>query len=217
MRRSRVVQHRAAREWPPSRSSVSPPKSSLHVARPELDRRIGPHDPLAIGLVQQDRDAAERFAPLDHAGVVVRMGDRDRAHRRRAPAPPRPPRRRRAGSCPRARCPRRLGEQHPLADRERGLDADAEVAGVVPHVAAVVAASSSSVVHCWPPGPTYWRSSSQIGHRSGGWLGCETQYCVAQVRQTKCITGSGGRSCRRARRRRARPRCPRRTRSGSRS
>jgi hypothetical protein len=30
------------------------------------------------------------------------------------------------------------------------------------------ARSRSIVVHRWPFRPTYWRSSSQIGHRSGG-------------------------------------------------
>ena len=30
------------------------------------------------------------------------------------------------------------------------------------------AASSAIVVHCWPPQPTYWRSSRQIGQSSRG-------------------------------------------------
>src|SRR4051794_28535241 len=30
------------------------------------------------------------------------------------------------------------------------------------------AASSAMVVHCWPPHPTYWRSSSQMAQCAGG-------------------------------------------------
>jgi hypothetical protein len=41
--------------------------------------------------------------------------------------------------------------------------------------------NSSMVAHCWPPHPTYWRSSSQIGHRGGGWP--DGAYWTPQVRQ----------------------------------
>src|ERR671930_899743 len=44
-------------------------------------------------------------------------------------------------------------------------------------------ASSSKVVHGWPPSGTYWRSSVQIGQRSGGWS--ESGNWAAQVGQTK--------------------------------
>ena len=67
-------------KWPPSRSSVRPPKSARVSPDQSSIAVVGPHDPLAVGLVEQDRDAAERAAPLDHAGVVVRVRDRDRAH-----------------------------------------------------------------------------------------------------------------------------------------
>jgi hypothetical protein len=47
------------------------------LACPWLDGIIGPHHPLAVVLVDQDR-AVELVRPLDHRGVVVRMGDCDR-------------------------------------------------------------------------------------------------------------------------------------------
>ena len=57
---------------PPPRSYVSPDQYSMH--------GVGPHDPLAVVLVQQDR-AVERTPPLDHRRVVVRVRDRDRVQR----------------------------------------------------------------------------------------------------------------------------------------
>jgi hypothetical protein len=44
--------------------------------------------------------------------------------------------------------------------------------------------SSSSVVQRWPSHPTYWRSSSQTGHRGGG--SSLSANCVPQVTQMKC-------------------------------
>ena len=42
-------------------------------------------------------------------------------------------------------------------------------------------AISAIVVHCWPPQPTYWRSSLQMGQSPGG---CGVSGCwTAQVRQ----------------------------------
>ena len=46
-------------------------------ARPEADRRRRALDPLALGLVEIDGNAAEGVAPLDHGRVVVRVGDGD--------------------------------------------------------------------------------------------------------------------------------------------
>ena len=45
-----------------------------------------------------------------------------------------------------------------------------------------VCASSSKVVQRWPSSGTYWRSSSQIGHRGGG--ACASGNWAAQVAQT---------------------------------
>ena len=49
-----------------------------HVSRPELDRLVGPLQPLALELMNHDR-AAELVRPFDHRCVVVRVRDRDRA------------------------------------------------------------------------------------------------------------------------------------------
>ena len=46
------------------------------LAVPQRDRVVGPHDPLGVLAVQVDR-AVEVVRPLDHARVVVRVGDRD--------------------------------------------------------------------------------------------------------------------------------------------
>src|SRR5690606_14964496 len=40
---------------------------------------------------------------------------------------------------------------------------------------------AASVVHCWPWGPMYCRSSSQMGQAAGGWA--LAGYCVPQVTQ----------------------------------
>ena len=97
---------------------VSPSQSSIAGS--------GPHDPLAVGLVQQDRDAAEGAAPLDHRRVVVRVRDRDRAR-----AAARLTASTAASSISGTQSQRTLpagvsDQQRALADRERGLDADAE-------------------------------------------------------------------------------------------
>ena len=50
------------------------------------------------------------------------------------------------------------------------------------------------VVHCWPFQPTYWRSSSQIGHSAGG--SSDIGYCTPQVTQIQaCGSGSARSSC----------------------
>ncbi|HEU5169101.1 MAG TPA: hypothetical protein VFU46_01115 [Gemmatimonadales bacterium] len=55
-----------------------PLRERERVAGPEAQRRIGAHHPFAVGLVQPDRNPAQRAAPLDHGRVVVRVGDGDR-------------------------------------------------------------------------------------------------------------------------------------------
>jgi hypothetical protein len=47
------------------------------IALPQLDGGVGPHDPLPVGGVQMDGNAAEGAAPFHHRGVVMRVGDRD--------------------------------------------------------------------------------------------------------------------------------------------
>ena len=61
---------------------------------------------------------------------------------------------------------RRLHQQGPLADRDgrAGVDATRPGSSSTSGSGAPRRCSSSSVVHCWPSQPTYWRSSSQIGH-----------------------------------------------------
>src|SRR5216684_3983720 len=50
------------------------------------------------------------------------------------------------------------------------------------------AVSSARVVHCWPCQPTYCRSSSQIGQRSGG--ESPGAYCTPHVRQMKATSAT---------------------------
>ena len=45
--------------------------------------------------------------------------------------------------------------------------------------------SASRVVHCWPSGLTYWRSSSQIGQCSGGFA--VSANWVEQVTQMEAV------------------------------
>ena len=73
----RAVQHRAAREVPAAAHERQPVAELEHVALPVADRGVRSHDPLGVGGVQVDR-AVEAVRPLDHAGVVVRVRDRDR-------------------------------------------------------------------------------------------------------------------------------------------
>src|SRR4051812_2058737 len=57
------------------------------------------------------------------------------------------------------------------------------------------AASSSRVVQRWPPQPTYWRSSSQIGQCSGA--SAVSAVCTAQVTQIQAGTAASSRPPRR--------------------
>ena len=49
-------------------------------AVPGLDRRIGPLDPFGVGLRDENRHTAERFAPFDLDAEHVRMAGGDRRH-----------------------------------------------------------------------------------------------------------------------------------------
>jgi hypothetical protein len=103
----------------------------------------GSHHPLTIGLVQQDRNGAplaagQSAAPLDHAGVEVRMRDRNRAH-----LPARPHRFERDVVDQRDHVPehvslRRLRKQQALPDPKLRLDTDAEEATILSHLAAIL-------------------------------------------------------------------------------
>jgi hypothetical protein len=71
------VQHGPAREVAAAADQREPVAEVARLALPQLDRRVRPHDPLAVVGVQEHR-AVEAVRPLDHAGVVVRVRDRDR-------------------------------------------------------------------------------------------------------------------------------------------
>src|SRR5207248_2612495 len=47
------------------------------LAVPEHDSLVWPHHPLAVGGVQVDRNTTESPAPLDHAGIVMGVGNGD--------------------------------------------------------------------------------------------------------------------------------------------
>ena len=51
------------------------------------------------------------------------------------------------------------------------------------------AARSACVVHAWPEAGTYWRGSSQIGHRGGG--PSVAANCVPQVTQMCSVIARG--------------------------
>src|SRR5260370_4575323 len=52
-------------------------EQSLALATPEFDDGVCPHDPLAVGFLEINRDVAEGSTPLDHGAVVMRMRDGD--------------------------------------------------------------------------------------------------------------------------------------------
>ena len=49
----------------------------LNLAIPKHDGIIGSHHPLSVGSMKINWDAAKSPAPLDHAGIVMWMGDGD--------------------------------------------------------------------------------------------------------------------------------------------
>ena len=109
--------------------------------RPVLDARIGPHHPLAVVLVDVDRDAAERRTTRPSSCSSAGARSRSPAGRR-----PPPPSRRGAARSPRARRRRRA----PAGRSRRTGRSRSRAAVVVLDPAACVSRSSSSVVHRWP-------------------------------------------------------------------
>ena len=96
------------------------------VARPQLDAVARAHDPLAVGLVEQD-PRVERVRPVDHARVVVRVRDRDRVDR-----PVRGHRARRLRPWRGHAVPQQpAGRERPLTDREARLHRQAEQPGLL--------------------------------------------------------------------------------------
>ena len=164
------MQDRPALEVPAAADQRQPVVQGLGLALPELDRRVGPHDPLPVGGVQVDRHAAEGPAPLDHRRVVVRVRDGDGRQPARACGPPRPWRRRSARCSPTGRCRRGTAPARPAGRCRTWAVVPMPVRpGSSCRIRFVWSArSSSSVVHCWPPQPMYCRSSSQMAQRSGG-------------------------------------------------
>src|SRR5258705_9676012 len=63
-------------KWPPQRERHFA-RQRQSIALPQLDGGVGSHDPLPVGGVQMDGNAAEGAAPFHHRGVVMRVGDRD--------------------------------------------------------------------------------------------------------------------------------------------
>ena len=72
----RPVQHGATVEMPAATNQGQALADFLRLALPEFDGRIRPHDPSPVGGVEVDR-TIEGSAPLDHAGVIVGMGNCD--------------------------------------------------------------------------------------------------------------------------------------------
>src|SRR4029078_11771216 len=48
------------------------------LARPESDRRVGPHHPLPVTFMNIDGDISERPAPFDDHRIIMRMRNPDR-------------------------------------------------------------------------------------------------------------------------------------------
>ena len=181
---ARPMQDRAALEVPAAANQRQPVAERLGFAVPEDDGLVGPHDPLPVGGVKVDRDAAEGPAPLDHRGVVVRVRDgdgRDAAQRldrldhgfvKQRQAVPQDV------ACGvrtnKARWPMAKGGSMPMPISP-GSSNRIELR--------LVSRSSSSVVHCWPVALTYCRSSWQMAQAAGGWS--LSAYCVPQVVQMK--------------------------------
>ena len=72
----RPMQHRAAGEMAAAADQRDAARERQRVAVPQLDRRIGPHDPLAIGGMQMDR-RVEGMRPFHHRRIIMRMGNGD--------------------------------------------------------------------------------------------------------------------------------------------
>ena len=92
------------------------------VRRPQLDALGRARDPLAVGLVEED-PRVEALGPVGHAGVVVRVRDRDRVHVAQA---------RLAGVVGgRHAVPHEAArDERALPDGQRGVQPDAEQAGL---------------------------------------------------------------------------------------
>src|SRR5439155_25663928 len=71
------MKHLKTSEMPTDANESEIVIQAMRLALPEHNRRILMLHPFAIRLVQVDRDAAECTAPLDHAGVVLRMENRN--------------------------------------------------------------------------------------------------------------------------------------------
>ena len=185
-------------KWPPQRISVSPPPSSCVSPSQKRDRRIRPHHPLPLGLVQVDR-AAERVRPLDHRAVVVRMRDRDRGEAALAVDALDELVVEERDAVPEDVAGRALDEQRALADRERRRAADAEHAAVVADVGLVVV---DEVLPAQPDLPVVVRDvlPRVLADRAGARRLVGGGYCVAARLAEVVVTAAPARAARRTRR-----------------
>ncbi len=127
----RPVQHRPAGEVPAAANERHAVGEQQGVAVPELDGGVGPHDPLPVGSVQMNGNAAERTAPFHHGGVIMRVRDCDSGE----PAERLDDRDRRGidegDAVPQYVAGGRAHEQRALADGEFGNRPDADQAGLM--------------------------------------------------------------------------------------
>ncbi len=72
----RPMQHRAAGEMAAAADERHAARERKRIAVPELDRRVGPHHPFAVGGVQMN-GRVERMRPFDHRRIIMRMRDGD--------------------------------------------------------------------------------------------------------------------------------------------
>jgi histidine triad (HIT) family protein len=70
---SHPMQHRAAGKMPAAADERDARRKLQRVTLPQLDHRIGPHDPLPVGGGQVNGNAAKGAAPFHHAAVIVRV------------------------------------------------------------------------------------------------------------------------------------------------
>ena len=160
----RPVQHGAAGEVPAAADELQPLAERLALAAPQLDRRVGAHDPLRVVGVQVDR-AVEPSGPVHHGRVVVGMRDGDPGQPAAAPRPPaRSPSSSSVMQSQRScRSPNGTSSPRcPIANRGSVPIPISSSSGAMR--LAWSERSSSRVVHRWPSASgTYWRHRCRSG------------------------------------------------------
>ena len=177
----------APSKCPPMRARVVPRTGSASLIE-QLDAGRRALDPVLVGA--RDEDAGvERVGKVDAGPVEVRMRHADRvdaagvrdlllgrrsSSREMQSHSTLPPGVRTSS----ARCPIANAGSTPTPVRP-GSSSRSTTAWSRP--------SSAMVVQRWPPQPTYWRSSSQMGQAVGGWA--VSGYCTPQVAQIQAGIG----------------------------